>query len=307
MHEHRVRAIRGMERSGAEPAVHVLPDEPPEILDAGGRVKVGAALRHFRGDRGGPVVLVTGRDLAHPLFRSLLGYSDRRRRVAIVSTWRLGSDRLETRLFNLIAHESGHLRGLRHCGTPGCVMHPTRTPEELDSRGVRSCGRCPSVSPIPALICCAALLLLLFSVVDRVASWASPAHQPPFSWRSSAASTTLLFDGRPVIRVRGRRAEAELRVGADQLNAAFRQLTPQAPVAVQLGPDRAGIDWRGVRLIEFSKAQVGGAGAFESAQRWAGQLDLLLRGKGTRGEVCPTCHIDRAGEVQESFRRARRR
>ena len=43
------------------------------------------------------------------------------------------------------------------------------------------------------------------------------------------------------------------------------------------------------------------------AGRWSNQLEGLLRGKGRSSEVCVSCHIDRAKEVEAvAFRKKRR-
>ena len=108
-----------------------------------------------------PVVAVTSRPLATRECASLLGFSEKRRRLAVVSvaglvprhqgeTGNLGSPRdpsvyarARRRFQNLTAHELGHIRGLAHCSSPACVMNPVRFPHELDHRRSLSCGHCP--------------------------------------------------------------------------------------------------------------------------------------------------------------------
>jgi len=118
-----------------------------------------------------PVIAVTAHPLATRECASLMGFSDRRRGVAVVSLAGLDADTgpsrseatqtpgvgvragveprpggdssVSIRVHNLIAHELGHLRGLAHCSTEGCVMNPVRKPHELDHRSPDPCGSCP--------------------------------------------------------------------------------------------------------------------------------------------------------------------
>ena len=93
------------------------------------------------------LLLVTESDLRVPPLRSLFGYADRRRGIAIISSARLRDPadpaRTRARLRNVAAHELGHLNGLSHCAGPGCVMMQVSTPEQLDSRPLTPCARCP--------------------------------------------------------------------------------------------------------------------------------------------------------------------
>lgn len=90
----------------------------------------------------GTVAIVPGPLSARGLERTL-GYSYRARRTALVSTAAVdvegpaGAGRLAV----LVAHEIGHLLGLRHCRAEGCVAGPVRAQEELDARRA-FCERC---------------------------------------------------------------------------------------------------------------------------------------------------------------------
>jgi archaemetzincin len=90
-------------------------------------------------------LIVTDRDLTTLESRQLFGFADARRKVAIVSSFRLddGSGDLTRRLSNTIAHERGHLAGLRHCPDRQCLMHAAAAAKDLDTRPGEACGRCP--------------------------------------------------------------------------------------------------------------------------------------------------------------------
>lgn len=156
---------------------------PPGLIRRGGRVTVedllnltekvgrgglaGCAIRAQKGGSRPPVVAVTSAPLFTRELDSLFGFGDRRRQLAVVSVAGLipkdpdgstdptdpqrpntclGPNRLKAlrnRIHNLIAHELGHLQGLAHCATPGCVMRSVRDAQELDNRGFLACGKCP--------------------------------------------------------------------------------------------------------------------------------------------------------------------
>ncbi|MCS7118050.1 MAG: archaemetzincin family Zn-dependent metalloprotease [Thaumarchaeota archaeon] len=67
------------------------------------------------------------------------------RRSAVVSTFRLRHP--DPRMFvervrKEIAHELGHLLGLRHCPRRECVMYFSNSIEDTDEKGVAPCDRC---------------------------------------------------------------------------------------------------------------------------------------------------------------------
>ena len=136
------------------------------------------------------LLIVTERDLRMRSLQSLFGFANRRRRVAVVSTARLGNSGnplLATRrLRNVAAHELGHLKGLHHCDGPQCVMKAVTTPEEIDRRPLKPCGRCPTRAAWfrRTLGVAAAVIVLALAVagIDRIASLAaSPAPDFPFT------------------------------------------------------------------------------------------------------------------------------
>jgi hypothetical protein len=69
------------------------------------------------------------------------GWTDRRRRVAVVSTdgFDLASANDRARLAKIVAHEAGHVLGLRHCRLPACLAAFAPEPSALD----RLTGFCP--------------------------------------------------------------------------------------------------------------------------------------------------------------------
>jgi hypothetical protein len=115
----------------AQPAASAPP--PPPQASLGARTY----LRAVQLPPG--TVVVLDAELSAPLLASAMGWSDVRRGVAAVSTAGLAGS--PARVARLAAHEAGHLLGLRHCRSPGCLAHPVVRPEELD--GLDSfCDRC---------------------------------------------------------------------------------------------------------------------------------------------------------------------
>ena len=136
------------------------------------------------------LLIVTERDLRVRSLQSLFGFANRRRRVALVSTARLGDSGnpllVTCRLRNVAAHELGHLKGLHHCDGPQCVMKAATTPEEIDRRPLKPCGRCPTRAAWfrMTLGVAAAVIVLALAVagIDRIASLAvGPAPDFPFT------------------------------------------------------------------------------------------------------------------------------
>jgi archaemetzincin len=138
---------------------------PPGMADEWGRVPVERAIEWARRAVPGtdPVLVVTDGDLTMRECQWLFGFADVEQAVAIVSTRRLAPRtdpaRMRTRLENEIAHEAGHLRGLRHCRNPFCVMRPVNDPRELDTRPIADCGRCGSAWSPRARVVAAGLFL----------------------------------------------------------------------------------------------------------------------------------------------------
>jgi archaemetzincin len=68
--------------------------------------------------------------------------------AAVVSTARLrtggewGNAMLRKRLLVEAVHELGHVAGLDHCDRPSCVMFPSVTVRDTDTKGAEPCGGC---------------------------------------------------------------------------------------------------------------------------------------------------------------------
>lgn len=128
------------------------------------------------------VLVMTDRDLFIPECASLFGFADTRRGVALVSTFRLVTPdkaQFHKRVDNAVAHEAGHLDGLKHC-RGDCVMRPAATADELDSRPIASCGRCPRHMSLPTKIVLALALALAVTATAAVVSERQmrPRHPP---------------------------------------------------------------------------------------------------------------------------------
>ena len=112
-----------------------LPAEPATPVEARSAIARGAWPR-------GTVAIV-----AEPVRTRFLtrvgGWTDRRRGVALVSTDGLdltdANDR--ARLAKIVAHEAGHVVGLRHCRRAGCLASFAPNPSALDGL-VGFCPRC---------------------------------------------------------------------------------------------------------------------------------------------------------------------
>ena len=275
-------------------------------------------------------LLLTSLAIAAPHTPELFGYSDRRRRVAIVSTACLGFDspagtpaglaagaapladaaaRGAARLANVIAHEGGHLDGLRHCRTPGCLMEVVRSVDALDRRGDESCGRCPRAGAGTRRAAAAGALLvagaLSFAVLDSLARTLAPGPQRPFACAPAAGfdGPRLFFKDRMVIEGTGGGAQpvACRAAAADALNRLFQPVEP--PPALRVLPGEGG----GALVLagETVLLDVGGADASALARRRAGELEELLRAKGWPNDGCPECHAERPADLRNAFRARR--
>lgn len=124
-----------------EGTLEVAPVDVPEAIELLERspIRAGRILEHTPP---GTIVVVELEISTRWLVRAL-GWADVRRRCAVVTAHTLDAGRVSSseRLAKLIAHEAGHLLGLRHCSSPSCLARAIQRHEELDAlRGF--CPRC---------------------------------------------------------------------------------------------------------------------------------------------------------------------
>ncbi len=74
----------------------------------------------------------------------IFGLADPLRKAALISTYRLGGDRIIERVSKEVIHEIGHLLGLTHCSNPKCVMCFSNTIENADDKYIDFCKTCRS-------------------------------------------------------------------------------------------------------------------------------------------------------------------
>ena len=268
------------------------------LEDSRGRVDAKRLARTREARRGEKVALVVGRDLTLEGCGPVFGYADRRRGVAVVSTFRLAGDaaKLGERVEKVLAHEAGHLAGRGHCRDGRCAMHQARSVEELDGRGLELCERCRRRGWRGrwALAAAAAACLALFLGLDASVR-ALTKRTLPFAARGEA----VVYKGEAVLRAAdGERA----RRAAAALNGAYMQLEPERLEVERVG-DTARVEAAGALVAEIDRRTAGGGDPAEYARAWAARMDGVLQGKGARSEGCPDCHIERRAEVEESARR----
>ena len=289
----------------------------PSLFDEDGRLNVDKTVRAFEPPRGGqdPVIVLTSHDLAKRGCRSLFGYSDRARRVAVVSTFRLAEtpERLRSRVANVVAHELAHLGGLKHCRVPGCLMHPVTLPAEVDGRAGTPCGRCPRSGwrlPRKAVGAIAAgCVTLLFAGVDQVAALCRDRSNRVFARNTIAAAGAtnapcLFFKGKPLLVARHNGSPTPIpsrsAATADLLNHLFVELNPPRFNVVQREADSAAIVVGETELLKIAGGDAAGEDPLVLARRCSSELESLLRAKGRSSELCATCHLYRAKEVEEA-------
>jgi hypothetical protein len=251
------------------------------------------SLRKFR-----PLVVLTGRDLSKDGCESLFGYADRGRQIGIVSSFRLGHVdplRAHLRLENVIRHECGHLRGLRHCGKQGCLMHPAGDPEDLDRRSAEPCSRCSRRRSLSITIlnraAAAFFLLLAFAGVNLADTLLRPAPIAPFA-AAAGSSELLCFNGTPV---QFSSSLVDPAGAPGELNRLFMMLTPPS-LGVRTHDTHEAVVVSGEKEI----LRVRHDQAAVEAGKLAAQLNELIEAKGTRTSLCAECHLARKPEVLEA-------
>ena len=96
----------------------------------------------------GKVLGVTDVDLFIPILTFVFGEAQVGGRTAVVSTARLGEPGLRDdrivleRLAKEGVHEVGHVLGLLHCHTPGCVMGRSASVRDVDRKRGELCPAC---------------------------------------------------------------------------------------------------------------------------------------------------------------------
>jgi len=101
---------------------------------------------------------VTGVDLFAPRLNFVFGMADQATGAAVISLHRLAPEfygeapnpvLLRERAFREAIHEAGHVLGLSHCTSAGCIMRFSSTIEDTDNKGPGFCSRCAASLAIP--------------------------------------------------------------------------------------------------------------------------------------------------------------
>ncbi|MFC1885253.1 archaemetzincin family Zn-dependent metalloprotease [Thermodesulfobacteriota bacterium] len=96
------------------------------------------------------VIAVTRVDLFIPIFTYVYGEAQLAGRACIVSSHRLEdspgisfeSKNARQRIAKEAVHELGHTFNIRHCKDPRCIMHFSRSLEDVDRKSERMCRYC---------------------------------------------------------------------------------------------------------------------------------------------------------------------
>jgi hypothetical protein len=160
---------------------------PEDLIDGRGRLRVQELMESVasQNPERRPILIVSDKDLYLRPLSSLFGFADRQRRIAIVSTFRIGGgDTANARLRNEIEHEWGHLTGLQHCRAENCLMRPVSRAEDLDTRPASLCDRClaprsRNTGRVAAAIAFLVLLTAGFNYVPPLVM--GPSFQMPFT------------------------------------------------------------------------------------------------------------------------------
>jgi archaemetzincin len=90
-------------------------------------------------------------DLYIPILTFIFGQAMLNGRTGIASVYRLGNERyglakdedlLMERFSKEVIHELGHMFGLIHCHTTGCVMRSSTYVEDIDQKEIHLCTNC---------------------------------------------------------------------------------------------------------------------------------------------------------------------
>ncbi|HZY04204.1 MAG TPA: archaemetzincin family Zn-dependent metalloprotease [Anaeromyxobacteraceae bacterium] len=135
---------------GAPAALWEGPERPSEAYDPGRKQWSSTRILAWLARSGPPgrVLGVTDVDLFIPILTFVFGEAQVGGRAAVVSTARLGEPGLRDdrvvleRLSKESVHEMGHVLGLLHCGTPGCVMGRSASVRDVDGKRGEPCAEC---------------------------------------------------------------------------------------------------------------------------------------------------------------------
>ncbi|MHB9112248.1 MAG: archaemetzincin family Zn-dependent metalloprotease [Thermoleophilia bacterium] len=153
--------VSSVERQPAEPFPEPL---PTGAFDSrrGQYAAVGLLAFLARRTESGLAVLgVTGVDLFAPRLNFVFGMADRAAGTAVISMHRLTPEFYgeapdpvlsRERAAKEAVHELGHVLGLAHCSSSGCIMRFSSTIEDTDDKDTGFCGRCAAnLTPITRL------------------------------------------------------------------------------------------------------------------------------------------------------------
>jgi archaemetzincin len=96
------------------------------------------------------VLGIASGDLYVPGMNFVFGEARCPGRVAVISTFRLRSRRLDkpgvfdSRVVKEAVHETGHMLGLEHCRSASCVMHFSEQLADTDRKEEKFCSECES-------------------------------------------------------------------------------------------------------------------------------------------------------------------
>lgn len=88
---------------------------------------------------------ITHCDICTPILSFVFGESQLGGRAALISLHRITNQRMEitfSRAAKIGLHEVGHLLGIGHCRSAGCVMHFSDNLDRLDQMNLRFCSAC---------------------------------------------------------------------------------------------------------------------------------------------------------------------
>jgi archaemetzincin len=98
-------------------------------------------------------LIVTNQDLFAINSSSIFGLANFEMKIGIMSVFRLAQwqedvtpSKIQERIMKEASHQIGHLIGLGHCELSSCIMSPSQTLEQLDSRLPMLCRNCAKVS-----------------------------------------------------------------------------------------------------------------------------------------------------------------